>query len=89
MTRFISKNYAAWGRAVYLSHPLPAVIGHFRGRMQSEAIHRTEGQMLFDQRMRGMHDLKGWLMHVDIRRNCGYGTVIVSLTGPSNTFLHG
>jgi hypothetical protein len=83
VTRFISKNYAALGRAVYLGHPLAAVIGHFSGGMQSEAIHRTEGQLLFDPRMRGMHDFKGWLMRVDIRRNCGYGTVIVR---PSNTF---
>lgn len=76
VTRFISKNYAAWRRSVYLTHPLPAVLGHFPGRMQSEAIRRTGGQLLFDPRMRVMHDFKGCSMDVDIRRNCGYGTVI-------------
>ena len=62
-----------------LAHPLPAVIGQFPRRMQSESIHLTEGQLLFDPRMRVMHDFIGWLMRVDIRRNSGYGTVIVRL----------
>lgn len=79
VTRFILNNYAALGRTVYLAHPLPAVLGPLPGRMQSEAIRRTGGQLLFDPRMRVKQDFKGWSMEVDIRRNCGYGTVIVRL----------
>jgi hypothetical protein len=79
VTRFISNNNAAWRRAVYLAHPLPANLGPFAGRMQSESIRRAGGQLLFEPRMRVVHDFEGWPMEVDIRRNCGYGTVIARL----------
>lgn len=79
VTRFISNNNAAWRRAVYLAHPLPANLGPFARRMQSESIRRAGGQLLFEPRMRVVHDFEGWPMEVDIRRNCGYGTVIARL----------
>lgn len=77
--RSISTTYAAWRRAVSLAYPLPDVFGHFPERMQSEVIRRTGEQLLFDPRMRIMHDFYGWSMEIDIRRYCGYGTVIVRL----------
>ena len=85
VTRFISNNNAAWRRTVYLAHPLPAGLGPFAGRMQSEAILRTGGQLFFDTQMRVVHDFEGWSMEVDIRRNCGYGTVNRTLARPSAT----
>lgn len=79
VTRFISNNNAAWRREVFLAHPFPAGLGPFAGRMQSESIRRAGGQLLFEPRMRVVHDFEGWPMEVDIRRNCGYGTVIARL----------
>ena len=64
---------------MFLAHPFPAGLGPFAGRMQSESIRRAGGQLLFEPRMRVVHDFEGWPMEVDIRRNCGYGTVIARL----------
>ena len=35
--------------------------------------------MLFEPRMRAVHDFAGWAMEGDIRRNAGYGTIITRL----------
>jgi hypothetical protein len=47
--------------------------------MQSEAILRGGGHLLFEPRMRVIHDFEGWAMERDIRRNIGYGTIITRL----------
>jgi len=78
-TQFISNNNAGFRRAVFLTHPLPTDAGPFAARMQSEAILRSGGQLLFEPRMRAVHDFAGWAMEGDIRRNGGYGTIITRL----------
>lgn len=78
-TRFISNNNAGFRRSVYLQHLLPIDAGPFASRIQSEAILRDGGQLLFAPAMRVIHDFEGWPMESDIRRNIGYGTVTVRL----------
>jgi glycosyltransferase involved in cell wall biosynthesis len=81
-TRFISNNNAGWKRAVYLAHPLPEDSGPFAARMQSEAVLRDGGRLLFDPEIRTVHEFEGWRMETDIRRNAGYGSVITRIRDP-------
>ncbi len=74
-TRFISNNNAGFRRSVYLKYPLPVDAGAFAARLQSDAIVRAGGKLLFEPRMRVVHDFEGWAMEGDIRRNIGYGTI--------------
>ena len=78
-TRFISNNNAGFRRSVFLTHPLPTDAGPFASRLQSEAILRSGGRLLFEPRMRVVHDFAGWAMEGDIRRNIGYGTITTRL----------
>lgn len=78
-TRFISNNNAGFRRSIFLTHPLPTDAGPFAARLQSEAILRSGGQLLFEPRMRVVHDFAGWAMERDIRRNIGYGTITTRL----------
>ena len=78
-TRFISGNAACYRREFYHSHPLPAGLGAFASRIQSEAFLRDGGTLLFDPELVVIHDFEGWPMERDIRRNHGYGTVITRL----------
>lgn len=78
-TRFISNNNAGWRRSPFLAHPLPTDLGPFASRVQSEAVLRAGGRLLFDPEIRVRHDFEGWRMEADIRRNIGYGTVITRL----------
>lgn len=74
-TRFISNNNAGFRRSVYLKYPLPVDAGAFAARLQSDAIVRAGGKLIFEPRMRVVHDFEGWAMESDIRRNIGYGTI--------------
>ncbi|MBC7790338.1 MAG: glycosyltransferase [Anaerolineae bacterium] len=78
-TRFISNNNAGYRRSMYLKYPLPTGSGAFAARLQSDAISRAGGKLLFEPRMRVVHDFEGWAMERDIRRNIGYGTIITRL----------
>lgn len=78
-TRFISNNNAGFRRSVFLTHPLPTDAGPFASRLQSEAILRSGGRLLFEPRMRVVHDFQGWPMEVDIRRNIGYARITTRL----------
>ena len=78
-TPFISNNNSSIKRSAYLAHPLPTGMGPFAGRIQSEAMLRAGGQLLFDPSIRVIHEFEGWPMEADIRKNCGYGTVITRL----------
>jgi hypothetical protein len=78
-TRFISNNNAGWKRSAFLAHPLPEDAGPFAARLQSEAVLRDGGRLLFDPRIRTTHEFEGWGMEADIRRNAGYGTVITRI----------
>jgi hypothetical protein len=78
-TRFISNNNGGFRRSTYLAHPLPTDAGPFAARLQSEAILRSGGQLLFESRMRVVHDFAGWAMEGDLRRNLGYGTITTRL----------
>ena len=78
-TRFISNNNAGFRRSVFLTHPLPTDAGPFAARLQSEAILRSGGQLLFEPRMRVVHGFAEWAMERDIRRNIGYGTITTRL----------
>jgi len=81
-TPFISNNNGSFRRSVYLAHPLPTGLGPFAGRIQSEAVRRAGGRLLFDPSIRVIHEFEGWPMEADIRKNCGYGTVITRLRDP-------
>jgi glycosyltransferase involved in cell wall biosynthesis len=78
-TRFISNNNAGWKRSVFLAHPLPEDAGPFAARLQSEAVLRDGGRLLFDPGIHTIHEFEGWRMEADIRRNAGFGTVITRL----------
>jgi len=81
-TPMIANNNASFRRSIYLAHPLPTHMGAFAGRIQSEAILRAGGRLLFDPSIRVIHEFEGWPMEVDIRRNIGYATVITRLRDP-------
>jgi hypothetical protein len=78
-TRFVSNNNAGWRRDVRLRCPLPGQQGPFAARIQSEAVLREGGVLLFDPGIRVVHEFEGWAMEADIRRNIGYGTVLSRL----------
>lgn len=80
VTQHISNNNATWRRSVYLKHPLPEGLGPFAGRIQSEAVLRAGGKSIFMPEIAVIHEFEGWRMEADLRRNCGYGTVIARLT---------
>lgn len=81
-TRFVSNNNAGWKRTVYLANPLPVDSGPFAARMQSEAVLRGGGILLFDPSIRTIHEFEGWGMELDIRRNTGFGTIVTRLRDP-------
>lgn len=81
-TAFISNNNAIFRRTVFLEHSLPANAGPFAARLQSEAIRRAGGQLLFDPTMCVTHEFTGWAMERDIRRNIGYGTIRIRQLDP-------
>jgi hypothetical protein len=78
-TRFVSGNAAAFRRDLYLRHPLPAGLGAFASRIQSEAFLRDGARLWFEPELVVVHDFEGWSMERDIRRNHGYSTVITRL----------
>ena len=78
-TRFISGNAACFRREAYRRHPLPVGMGAFASRIQSEALLRDGETLLFDPDLVVTHEFEGWSMERDIRRNHGYGTVIIRL----------
>ena len=78
-TRLISTHNAGFRRSAFLTHPLPTDAGPFAARLQSEAIFRSGGRLLFEPRMRVVHDFAGWAGEGDLRRNIGYGTTIARL----------
>ena len=87
VTEHVSNNNSAWRRSVFLEHPLPAGLGPFAGRIQSEAVRRSGGLLLFDPAIAVTHRFEGWPMEADVRRNAGYGTVIVRLHEPRMPYV--
>lgn len=81
-TSMIANNNASFRRSVYLAHPLPTRMGAFAGRVQSEAVLRAGGRLLFDPSIQVIHEFEGWPMEADIRRNIGYATVSTRLRDP-------
>lgn len=75
-TRHTSNNNSSWRRKVHLTHPFPERLGPFANRIQSEAVIRDGGRLLFVPEISVIHEFEGWSMEVDLRNNCGYGTVI-------------
>lgn len=82
LTPMIANNNCSFRRSIYLDHPLPAHMGAFAGRIQSEAILRAGGRLWFDPAIRVIHEFEGWPMEADIRRNIGYASVITRLHDP-------
>ncbi|MBM3756205.1 MAG: glycosyltransferase [Acidobacteria bacterium] len=76
---FVSGNAACYRREIYRTHPLPVGLGAFAGRIQSESILRTGGELRFEPAMVVVHDFEGWAMERDIRRNHGFCTVATRL----------
>jgi hypothetical protein len=78
-TRYVSNNNSSWRREVFLAHPLPEQMGPFASRIQSEAVIRAGGRLLFVPEIGVVHEFEGWSMEVDQRKNAGYGSVITRL----------
>jgi glycosyltransferase involved in cell wall biosynthesis len=78
-TRYTSNNNSSWRRKVYLTHPFPEQLGPFANRIQSEAVIRDGGRLLFVPEISVIHEFEGWSMELDLRNNCGYGAVITRL----------
>ena len=78
-TRFLTNNSAIFRRADMLRNPLPTAYGPFAARIQMESFRRAGRAMLFEPRTRVIHAFHGWPMERDIRRNFGYGAVLIRL----------
>ena len=85
-TKFISNNNGCIRREVFLAHPLPTEGGPFAARVQSEALRRKGGRMLFTPDAVVVHEFEGWPMERDIRRNIGYATIRIRQMDPAMPF---
>lgn len=81
-TPYISNNNFAFRRAAFLAHPLPAGLGPFAVRLQSEAIRRSGGRLAFEPAMKVVHAFHGWAMERDVRRNTGFATIAIRQRDP-------
>jgi len=81
-TRHVTINNAGFRRAVLLAHPLPASAGPHMSMLQTEAILRSGGRLLFEPRMRVVHAYGGWENERQIRRSLGYGVISVRRCDP-------
>lgn len=78
-TAHVSNNNATWKRSVLLEHPMPEGLGPFAQKIQSEGVIRSGGKLLFVPDFPVVHQFEGVRMEADLRKNCGYGTVISRL----------
>jgi hypothetical protein len=54
--------------------------------VQSEAVRRTGGRLLFTPDSVVVHEFEGWSMERDIRRNIGYATIRIRQIDPAVPF---
>jgi hypothetical protein len=73
-TRHIANNGAGFRRSVYLQHLLPVDHGIFASKEQSEAMRRAGHRLLFEPRMRVVHEFDD-AFDRDHRAGVGYGTI--------------
>ena len=85
-TKFISNNNGCIRRDVFLAHPLPTDGGPFAAGVQSEAVRRAGGRLLFTPDAVVVHEFEGWPMERDIRRNIGYATIRIRQIDPAMPF---
>jgi hypothetical protein len=85
-THHISNNNAAFRRAVLQKHPLSTHAGPFSSKLHAEAIRRDGHELLFEPRASVTHAFDGWSTEKDIRRNMGYGIIIVRHLDPQLPF---
>jgi hypothetical protein len=71
----ISTNNALYRRSAFLAHPLEPDVGAFGSRLQSEAILRSGGRLLFEPLARVVHAYEGWATERNFRRGFGYGVI--------------
>ena len=74
-TRHLTPNNSGFRRSVLLSHPYPRAGGAHTSNLQSTAILRAGGRLLFDPGLSVEHDYGGWPMEREIRRSMGYGVI--------------
>jgi hypothetical protein len=72
-TGSVSSNNALFRRSAYLAHPLQ--FGPFASHLQSEAILRSGGRLLFEPRARVAHAYEGWATEWDFRRGSGFAVI--------------
>jgi hypothetical protein len=72
-TTSLSSNNVIFRRSAYLAHPLP--FGPFASHLQSEAIRRSAGSLLFEPGARVVHAYEGWATEWDFRRASGYAVI--------------
>lgn len=58
-----------------LQHPLRDEAGPFGGRLHAQRIIDAGYRVMFEPRARVVHDIEGWAMERDVRRNIGYATI--------------
>lgn len=85
-TQYVANNNCAYRREVYLEHPLPADLGPFSTRIQSEAILRDGWELIFEPGMLAFHTFDGWKMEADGRRNAGFGCIATRLRDRSQPY---
>jgi len=81
-TQHIANNGAAFRRDLYLRHPLPVDRGVFASKEQSEAMLRAGHRLLFEPKMRVVHDFYG-AFDRDHRRGVGYGAISIRRRNPN------
>ena len=85
-TKVISNNNAGYRREVFLDHPLRNDAGPFGAGLQTEAIRRAGGRLLFEPRILVVHAFEGWPMERDFLRHLGYAEVAIRRVDPGVRF---
>src|SRR5206468_1308855 len=81
-TTHITNHGAGFRRAIYLQHPLPTEAGVFASREQSEDMLRAGHRLIFEPRMRVVHDFDDGFDR-EHRSGLGYGSILIRRRNPA------
>lgn len=74
-TNNISNNNTIYRRSAFLAYPLATNAGAFASHLQSHAILRDGGCLLFEPAARVVHAYDGWAREWDFRREIGFAVI--------------
>jgi len=79
----ISNNNAAIRKNILKRFPLSEEAGPFGAKLHAHRIIKDGNCVLYEPRMEVVHDIEGWAMERDVRRNVGYATITMRRVEPS------